>query len=222
MSEFKVFPDNESLARSAADYLYDRIQDCLARQTLCHVALPGGRTPARCLELLAELPLPWDRVHWYLGDERCYPAGHAQRNDTLVREHLWSKIDAPEANRHPIPAELGPEAAAAAYAGVIQAIGTLNIVVLGMGEDGHTASLFPDNAALEDERLAVPVYDAPKPPAERVSLGITALQAANERVALVTGGSKREALQRLRDGEQLPIARLGPITWFIDEDAAAT
>jgi 6-phosphogluconolactonase len=222
VSEFKVFPDDESLARSAADYLYDRIQECLARQSLCHVALPGGSTPARCLELLAELPLPWDRVHWYLGDERCYPAGHAQRNDTLVQKHLWSGIDAPAANRHPIPAELGPEAAAEAYSGVIQAIGKLDIVLMGMGEDGHTASLFPDNAALEDERLVVPVHDAPKPPAERVSLGLTALQAATVRVALVAGSSKREALQRLRDGEQLPIALAGSITWFIDEDAAAT
>jgi 6-phosphogluconolactonase len=222
MGEFQIYKDSEALARAAADDLYARIQDCLARQTLCHVALPGGSTPARCLELLAELPLPWDRVHWYLGDERCYPAGHAQRNDTLVREHLWSKIDAPAANQHPIPAELGPETAAAAYTGVIQDIGNLDIVLLGMGEDGHTASLFPDNAALEDERLVVPVYDAPKPPAERVSLGLTALQAATERVALVAGSSKREALQRLRDGEQLPIAEVGPITWFIDEDAATT
>ncbi|MDH3526419.1 MAG: 6-phosphogluconolactonase [Gammaproteobacteria bacterium] len=219
MSKFQIYPDTEMLARAAADYLFERIRDCLARKQLCHVALPGGRSPARCLELLAELPLPWDRIHWYLGDERCYPPGHAQRNDTLVRKHLWSKIDSPAANQHPIPAELGPEPAAAAYAGVIQAIGTLDIVLLGMGEDGHTASLFPENAALEDERLVVPVFAAPKSPAERVSLGLTALQAAGERVGLVAGAGKREALQRLRDGEQLPIARVGPVVWFIDEDA---
>ncbi len=220
MSEFQIYPDVEGLARAAADYLYARIKDCLARKQLCHVALPGGRTPSRCLELLAELPLPWDRIHWYLGDERCYPAGHVQRNDTLVREHLWSRIDAPAANLHPIPAELGPESAAATYTGVIQAIGNLDIVLLGMGEDGHTASLFPENDALEDERLVVPVYAAPKPPPERVSLGVTALQAAAERVALVAGAGKREALQLVRDGNQLPIARVGPIHWFIDEDAA--
>ena len=220
MSEFQIYADAEALARAAADYLYGRIQDCLARKQLCHIALPGGRTPSRCLELLAELPLPWDRVHWYLGDERCYPTGHAQRNDTLVREHLWSRIDAPATNLHPIPAELGPEPAAAAYTAVIQAIGNLDIVLLGMGEDGHTASLFPENDALEDERLVVPVYAAPKPPPERVSLGVTALQAAAERVALVAGAGKRETLQLVRDGKQLPIARVGPIHWFIDEDAA--
>lgn len=222
MSDFQIYADAEILARAAADYLYERIQDCLMRKPLCHVALPGGRTPGRCLELLAMLPLPWERIHWYLGDERCYPAGHAQRNDTLVQKQLWSIIDAPAANRHPIPAELGPEAAAAAYAEIIQSIGQLDIVVLGMGEDGHTASLFPGNPALEDERPVVPVHDAPKPPPERVSLGLTALQAAAERIALVTGAGKHEALQRLRDGEQLPIARAGPITWFTDEDAAAS
>jgi 6-phosphogluconolactonase len=220
MSEFQIYPDAESLARAAADYLYARIQDCLARKQLCHVALPGGHTPARCLELLAELNLPWDRIHWYLGDERCYPAGHAERNDTLAQEHLWSRIDAPVENQHPIPVELGPEPAATAYAGLIQAIGQLDLVLLGMGEDGHTASLFPENAALEDERLVVPVYEAPKPPPERVSLGVKALVAAAERVALVAGSGKRNALERLRDGEQLPIARVGEITWFIDEDAA--
>ena len=89
-----------------------------------------------------------------------------------------------------------------------------------MGEDGHTASLFPGNAALDDTRPAVPVHHAPKPPPERVSLGLTTLQSAGERIVLVTGQDKRDALQRIGAGERLPITMAGPLLWFIDAGAA--
>jgi 6-phosphogluconolactonase len=98
--------------------------------------------------------------------------------------------------------------------------GRLDIIVLGMGEDGHTASLFPDNPALDDIRAVVPVYNAPKPPAERVSLGLHTLRAAAHRVALVTGSGKSDAMTQIKSGSlDLPIAQLGSICWFLDEAA---
>ncbi len=219
MDGFRCHDDAGTLARAAAEHLAGRIRECLDRADVCRVALPGGNTPARCLALLAQASLPWERVHWYLGDERCYPAGHAGRNDVMLEAQLWSRIDAAAGNRHPIAAELGPEPAAALYSDEIRAAGRLDIVLLGMGEDGHTASLFPGNAALGDTRPVVPVHHAPKPPPERVSLGLATLQAAGERIVLVAGRDKHAALQRVRAGERLPIALAGPLLWFIDAEA---
>jgi len=220
VDDFKIFPDAEAVAQAAAEFLYDQITTCVNAKAVCHVALPGGSTPARCLELLSGMPLPWSSIHWYLGDERCYPPGHAERNDSMIVKQLWSRIETPAENLHPIPAELGPEQAAEKYSGLIDNTGRLDIVVLGIGEDGHTASLFPDNPALENRHSVVPVFDAPKPPAERVSLGLTTIQSAGQRIVLVSGSGKREALAQLKQGIQLPIARIGASQWFVDEAAA--
>lgn len=216
---FNTYNDAESAAQAAANYLAKEINNVLARNQVCHIALPGGSTPARCLELLAEKDLPWAEVHFYLGDERCLPAGDALRNDTMVRDKLWSRAMVPEQNRHSIAAERGAESAADLYSEILHMIGRLDIVVLGMGEDGHTASLFPNNAALNDQRAVVPVHNAPKPPTERVSLGIRTLRAAALRVALVTGAGKCPALTQIKAGSTLPIAQLGSICWFLDKAA---
>ena len=220
MNALEILDDAEAVARAAADDIAATVQRVLSGNDDCHIALPGGGTPARCLELLSTMPLPWTRLHWYLGDERCYPRGHAERNDTMIRDRLWSRIDGPENNNHPIPAELGPEQAAEIYAALIQSIGRLDLVVLGMGEDGHTASLFPGNDALRDTRAVVPVYNAPKPPPQRVSLGSRTLLAAGRRIVLATGAGKRDALQRINRGEDLPVLLAQPDRWLIDSLAA--
>ena len=202
MSKLKVYKNPEAVAQAAADYLFQQIKTCVAEKGLCHVVLPGGSTPARCLELLAEKSLPWKNIHWYPGDERCYPVGHGERNDTMIRDKLFSQqelstqIGASD-NFHPIPAELGPEQGAEIYAALLDATGGMDIVVLGMGEDGHTASLFPGNVALHDLRSAVPVYNAPKAPGERISIGLTALRNADKCIVITTGSNKSEALTKL-------------------------
>lgn len=219
VDDLRIFTDAEAVAQAAADFLHQQIGDCVDAKGECHVALPGGSTPARCLELLAEMELPWRRIHWYLGDERCVPAGHPDRNDSMIEQQLWSRIDAPLENRHPIRAELGPEQAAQDYAEQISRLGKLDIVVLGIGEDGHTASLFPDNPALDADDAVVPVYDAPKPPPQRVSLGRSTIQAAGQRIVLVSGSGKRQAMSAVRQGRQLPVSRIGRAHWFVDQAA---
>ncbi len=222
VEHFRTYPDAEAVAQAAADFLSDEIAACVKDKGVCHVALPGGGTPARCLELLSARQLPWNSIHWYLGDERCYPEGHPQRNDSMIARQLWSKIATPAKNLHPIPAELGPDLAAEKYSELILQLGRLDIVVLGMGEDGHTASLFPHNTALQDRRPVVPVFDAPKPPAQRVSLSLATIQSAFQRVVLVSGSAKREALTQVREGIQLPVKLIGPSHWFVDNAAAAS
>jgi 6-phosphogluconolactonase len=220
MHHWHIHPDTDALANAAAAFVAERIQAVLAERDSCHIALPGGSTPAACLRLLAEHDLPWQRIHWYLGDERCVPRGDEQRNDRMIEAVLWSRIAAPEENCHRIRAELGPRDGASDYAELIQQAGKLDIVLLGMGEDGHTASLFPGNTALEHIEAAVPVSDAPKPPPERVSLSIGTLQAASVRVLLTAGASKRAALQQVKAGEPLPVNQLGELEIFCDEAAA--
>lgn len=219
MDDFKVYPDPEAVAQAVTEYLFQQIKNCVAEKGQCHVVLPGGTTPARCLELLAGKRLPWENIHWYPGDERCYPVGHAERNDTMIYSKLFSRHQDVSNNFHPIPAELGPEQGAENYAALLDAIDGIDIVVLGMGEDGHTASLFPGNPALEDTRSAVPVYDAPKPPGERVSIGLNMLSKADECIVIATGEGKREALTKLKLGELFPVGMVAPDTWFLDESA---
>ena len=226
MNNFRIYKKPEEVAQAAADYLFQQIKICVAEKSLCHVVLPGGSTPARCLELLAEKPLPWKNIHWYPGDERCYPVGHAERNDTMIVDKLFSQREHIIDNFHAIPAELGPELGAEQYATLINAAGidatgSLDIVVLGMGEDGHTASLFPGNAALDDQRSVVAVYNAPKAPAERVSIGLTALKNAAECIVIATGGNKAGALASVKNGASLPVSRIEPDIWFVDEAAAS-
>jgi 6-phosphogluconolactonase len=215
----RIYEDAEAVAQAAAEYVFEKINACVSTKGQCHVVLPGGTTPARCLQLLAEKPLPWKDIHWYPGDERCYPLGHAERNDTMIEEKLFSKQPVAESNFYPIAAELGPEQGAKNYSAILDAAAGMDIVILGMGEDGHTASLFPGNIALQNKSSAVPVYDSPKPPDERVSIGLNTLKNSAECIVIATGAGKRDALQRLRQGEVFPVGMIEPDTWFVDEDA---
>lgn len=219
MNKIKVYVNPEAVAQAAADYIFQKIIKCVDKNGHCHVVLPGGSTPARCLELLSEMSLPWESIHWYPGDERCYPVGHTERNDTMIMQKLFSQQAEYKNYFHPIPAELGPEVGAETYTSLLKDINTMDIVILGMGEDGHTASLFPGNPALEDRRSVVPVYNAPKAPDKRVTLGLTVLGNAEECIVIATGSSKQAALEKIKKGMQLPVSRVEPDIWFVDEAA---
>ena len=211
------YDDFNIVSKAAADFIAKEIETCLSRKDICHVILSGGNTPQVCLQNLAGKNLPWGKIHWYLGDERCYPRSHPDRNDVMLDKNLWSLIG--KKNIHLIQTELGAEKAAELYRDEIAKVDYFDIAFLGMGEDGHTASLFPENKALDDNRSVVPVFDSPKPPSDRVSLSLQTLSNAHCRVVLASGSSKAEIIQRVKEGEVLPINRIGAINWFIDQDA---
>lgn len=188
----------------------------IARRGVFRIALAGGETPRRCYERLRGLEVDWMRVQVYFGDERCLPRGDAGRNDSMAYDALLKHVPIPQGNVHAIPAELGAREAAAAYETVLAGGEPLDLVLLGMGEDGHTASLFPGNPALESGATVVPVFEAPKPPPDRVSLGLSALNAARERIFLVAGAGKRNALERLAYGASLPVSRIAAAEWHLD------
>ncbi|MCW9012454.1 MAG: 6-phosphogluconolactonase [Gammaproteobacteria bacterium] len=219
MHTWHVYTTKDLAVQAVTEFLASNIQQVLQSQQQCHIALPGGNTPVPCLKKLSTMDFPWQRIHWYLGDERCYPAGHPDRNDTMIRKYLWSKIESPESNNHPIAAELGPEKAAQLYGDEIDNLPALDIVFLGMGEDGHTASLFPDNEALHNDMSVVPVFNAPKPPDKRVSLGRSTLKSAKLRIVLALGEGKQSPIQKIKKGIALPVNTIGDIEWFVDEKA---
>lgn len=210
MTELLRHSDAESCARRAAALMAD--------PALEHLALAGGSTPRRAYELLGGLRSDWGGVQLWYGDERCVPEGDEQANHTMASRAL----EAPGAVWHRIPGELGPDDAAAAYARELAGV-TLDLALLGLGEDGHTASLFPGNAALDADGIAVAVRGAPKPPPERVSLTLDCLNASRRIVLLVTGEGKRAALARVLAGADpdVPASLLERSRLTIIADAAA-
>ena len=214
-----VHDDLDDMSAAVAQRIAELAAQAIAARGVFHVALAGGETPRRCYRKLRDLAIDWKHVHIYFGDERCLPCGDARRNDSMVRETLLEHVTIPPANVHAIPAEFGAREAAARYASLLGNVVPLDLMLLGMGEDGHTASLFPDNQAIESAAAAVPVFDAPKPPAERVSLGINTLNAARQKIFLVAGSGKRAALERILLGNSLPAARVAAAEWHLDRAA---
>jgi 6-phosphogluconolactonase len=212
MRSFTVVGTADELARRAADIVAERIRSTTATR----LVLAGGTTPKRCYADLAARDLPWGRVTILFGDERCVPAWDPESNYRIAAETLLAH--AHPATVHRIPAELGPDEAARAYDGVVRAVG-LDLVLLGIGPDGHTASLFPEHPALGAEGYAVGVRGAPKPPPDRVSLTLRALREAERVLVLVAGSDKRDAVRRARAGE-VPAGLIAHADWLVSEDAA--
>lgn len=214
-----VHEDIDGLSAAVAQRFAELAAQSISARGEFHVALAGGETPRQCYKKLREFAIDWKHVHVYFGDERCLPGGDAARNDRMVRETLLDHVAIPVANVHSIPAELGACEAANRYAPLLDKIAPLDLVLLGMGEDGHTASLFPGDPAIGSAASVVPVFDAPKPPSERVSLGMNTLNAARQKIFLVTGAGKRAALQQILLGNPLPAARVAAAEWHLDQSA---
>jgi len=188
-------PDPESLAITAAREAAAAIARARAARGTAHLCLAGGTTPLRCYELLERVVTDWSGVHLWYGDERCVPFDDPLSNHGQVRRRLHAE----GAVWHPMPATLGPEEGAREYDRELDGV-TFDLVHLGLGPDGHTASLFPNHPALDARTFAAPITDAPKPPPERITLTLRALNAARRIVLLVTGREKAGALERLRAG----------------------
>jgi 6-phosphogluconolactonase len=214
VTRVRVFPDAEAVARHAADAIAWRIGDARKAGREVHIALAGGTTPRRAYELLADIEGSWKHVHLWLGDERCVPDGDPESNAQMVRESLYANARAEPPSLHVLESPLIPEDAAWLYGRSISERvpdGVFDIALLGMGPDGHTASLFPGHPALQCVAApCVAVRDAPKPPPERVTLTLPLLRAARFTLLLVTGASKRSMLARVRAGDEtLPTALVG-------------
>jgi 6-phosphogluconolactonase len=204
--ESRRVADSDAAAGAAFELILQEAAGAIARHGRFVFALCGGRTPRQVYELLARCQQDWRRWHLVYGDERCLPGEEEGRTSTMVERTWLEKIHFPAANHHVPPVELGADAAAADYAAAIGSLMPLDLALLGMGEDGHTASLFPGHA--HPAEIVVPVHGAPKPPPDRISLSYDTLNNARTVCFLVTGREKREAMHRWLAGEDLPVARV--------------
>lgn len=200
------------MARAAVKLIAEAASSAIEARGVFRIVLAGGSTPRAVYGALRDLVTPWPAWRIYFGDERCLPAEHADRNSRMASAAWLDDVPIPPGNVHPIPAELGPERGAAAYSRVLQEVDDFDLVLLGLGEDGHTASLFPghDWGQAPGGPAALAVHDAPKPPSERVSLSAERLRRARQVVFLVTGAGKREAVTAWRAGEPIPAAAIAP------------
>src|SRR4051812_27197455 len=185
----------EALERAAAQFILDSAMRAIIARGVFHVVLAGGNTPRAVYARLRECIADWPAWRVYFGDERCLPPHDPERNSRMALDVLFSRVPVERAHFHPIPAERGARVAALEYAAVIEPVQTFDLVMLGLGEDGHTASLFPGaNAGLAaDAPDVLPVENAPKPPRERVSMSAARLSRAHNVMFLVSGVSKRDA-----------------------------
>ena len=233
-----IFPDLEALSQAAADFLLSLYKDASASKGRFVVAFSGGSTPRRFFSLLAASPyreqIAWGSMHIFWADERCVPREHPDSNYKLAHEVLLSKVPIPAQNIHEIKGEKNPEQAAREYEDSLrqffgtQSLPVFDLIVLGVGVDGHTASLFPGTTAVHERaRIALPVYaEAPKP--GRVTLTLPVLNNASQVFFLASGREKAVVLHEiLEDGnpKHYPAGLVQPIhgrlMWLIDRGAAS-
>lgn len=200
------------LEQTAASNILHAAQYAIAERGAFHIVLAGGSTPRKVYEALRAAQAKWGAWHIYFGDERCLPAEHAERNSRMAAQSWLEHVAIPHGQVHPIPAEAGAQVAADNYARLLERVATFDLVLLGLGEDGHTASLFPGHAVGDapDAPMTLAVLDAPKPPAQRVSLSARRLSAARHVMFLVTGSSKAQAIRDWRNGVAIPAAKITP------------
>jgi 6-phosphogluconolactonase len=232
VAEIDVLATPEGMADAAADRIADLAASAISERGRFTVALSGGSTPEPVYRRLAREPhsgsIDWSRVEVFWGDERCVPPDHEDSNYRLARRALLDEVAIPATAVHRIRGELPPVEAARRYEREIRRVlaedGRFDLIMLGLGPDGHTASLFPGTSAVLERRRAVVAVRVEKLDAWRVTMTLPLINEARHVVFLVSGSRKAEAVRRVLADEELPAARVDPrqgrLTWLLDADAA--
>ncbi|GAB4421121.1 MAG: 6-phosphogluconolactonase [Anaerolineae bacterium] len=240
MSRIEVSPDSHSLAQAAAGYIGRIAAEAISSQGRFTIGLPGGSTPRTLFNLLGSPAwagrIDWARAHIFWGDERCVPPDHPESNYRLARETLLDRVPVPAEQIHRIPGELPPAEAARAYERTLRTFfgegdsePRFDLLLQGLGDDGHTASLFPGTAALEERTRWVVENYVPRLDSWRITLTAPAINAASHVIFLVSGAGKAEALRAVLQGPLRPSAYpaqlirpcAGQLLWLVDQAAAA-
>jgi len=232
-----IYPDRETLSRAAANLFAERAVRAVADHGRCAVLLAGGETPRRTYELLAGEPLrgqvPWGGVHLFWGDERSVAPDDPRSNARMVRRALLDRVPVPAGQVHPIPGDCDPRQAADEYEALLRrffagAVPRFDLVLLGLGDDGHTASLFPDSPVLEERERWVSATRRGGEEIGRVTLTVPLINRADLVVFLVAGDDKatilREVLEEHPDPRSRPARMIRPeqgeVRWLVDASAA--
>ncbi len=239
--EIRIFDDGRELAVEAADLLLWLGQQAIAADGAFYAALSGGSTPRLLYDELVKpslaKQLDWTKVRFFFGDERCVPPDHAESNFRLAQEHLFTPLKIPAQQVMRMEGELDPATAASRYEAVLRerfgaGPGTrprFHLIVLGLGEDGHTASLFPGTHALTEAQRLVIVGRAPTGVRDRITFTVPLINEAAAVLFLVVGSGKAPAVQAILEptsGSAVPVpaslitTRQGRVIWFLDQAAA--
>jgi 6-phosphogluconolactonase len=239
--QVEIYADPPALFRAAAEKFVQIANEAVQAQGKFFVVLAGGNTPRELYLLLAQenwqSRVPWGKTHVFFGDERCVPPDHADSNFRMAREALLDKLSLPESNIHRMRGEDAPDAAATAYAKEIPRVfgvegnklPRFDLILLGLGNDGHTASLFPGTAALHENQQIVVANFVEKFKSYRLTLTLPAINNAKEIVFLVSGESKAEIIYEIFNALNRPVkypAELvqpasGRLLWLLDRAAAS-
>jgi len=232
MRQVKVYPDKKALITSAQEFIINKIKDTITKKDMCTIALAGGSTPKPIYEAIALSDLSWDKIHVFWGDERYVPPTHPDSNEKMAREAWLNKVQIPEANIHPMPTT-GENPVVDAqkhdqeikdFFQIQEGFPSFDIILLGMGDDGHTASLFPHTEALMKCDRLITVGN--NKDSLRLTFTIPLINKAHCVIFLVSGASKQEALVQVfgdsADNKQYPskfIQPQGELIWFVDKAA---
>jgi 6-phosphogluconolactonase len=237
MTELRSFPNMDSLADGAAEHLITLAASAIAEHGRFSIALSGGSTPKTLYERLATPPyaqrIDWSKTHVFWGDERCVPPDHVDSCYRMAREALLDHVPLPPENIYRIEGEGPPQEAASGYERILHTYfgdntPRFDLILLGMGDDGHTASLFPGTTALHEEKRWVIENYVEAKQMWRVTLTKTAINAAANVMFLVAGAGKAERLRDVLQGgydpyrlpSQMVKPEAGSLMWFVDQDAA--
>ncbi len=213
--------DADAIALEASKRILKQATQAISNRGVFRFVLAGGHTPEATYSLLAKADAQWSSWEIYFGDERCLAENHPDRNSVMAEKTFLSKVPIPKKNIYPMHSEKGAEIAAKEYTQTIKNITPFDLVLLGIGEDGHTGSLFPGQKHPADE-IVSPVHNSPKPPSDRVTMGVDTLSNAQEVIILVSGEGKRDSLRAWKNGKAIPIAEIGnpaPVTVLYDKAA---
>jgi 6-phosphogluconolactonase len=230
--EVFVYPDRQALITAALNSIVERVRVAVAERQSCSIALSGGSTPEPLYAALAQQDLPWEQIHIFWGDERYVAPTHSDSNYGMAKRVWLDLVPFPATNIHPVPTDLAaPQLAAEAYEREIQletgSMPHFDIILLGMGDDGHTASLFPHTAALTERDRLVTVGDKDGQP--RITFTFPLINNARSVIFLVSGESKQPALAEVfaptGDAALYPARSVQPqgeLLWLLDAAAGAT
>ncbi len=220
--EWQQLETTDLIAQEVCKRILAIAQEAITKRGQFKFVLAGGKTPEKMYRLLAKSNGDWSKWFIYHGDERVLPVDDANRNSVMAANAFLNVVVIPKMQIFDIPTELGTEKSAAIYRSIVQEALPFDLVLLGMGEDGHTASLFPNH--VHDENDAVhSIYNSPKPPSERVTLSAKALSDTQNLFFLIEGANKRDAIKQWREGENLPVSTVNALqnlVVFLDNAAA--
>jgi 6-phosphogluconolactonase len=200
------FDDLSALQEAALGAILDGASMAIQERGRFNLVLAGGETPRGIYQRLRSVPTDWTAWHIYFGDERCMPPTVEELNSRMAGEAWLDHVPIPSNQVHVIPGEIRADKAADEYALALQGVDMFDLTLLGLGEDGHTASLFPGNewGTAPDSPDTLAIFNSPKRPPQRVSLSAARLSRSRQIIVLVTGASKHKAVARWRAGENIP------------------